>query len=76
MPIYDMKNKATGEIEEMFLTISKRQELLDAGEWVAVVSAPPVISQHGSTLGHTSGDWKNHLERIKKTSAKGSTINT
>jgi hypothetical protein len=76
MPIYDMKNTATGEITEMILTVAKRQELLDTGEWSAVVSAPPVISQHGSTLSKTSNDWKNHLERINRGSGKGNTINT
>ena len=71
-----MKNTTTGEVTEMLLTVAKRQELLDTGEWAPVVTTPPIISQHGSTLGKTSGDWKNHLERIKKTSSKkGNSIN-
>ena len=69
MPLYTFKNKETGELKDMMLSISAMEELKAQGEWAQhFASAPGLISQSGSTISRTSGDWKDHLKRIKKSS--------
>ena len=74
MPTYNMKNKASGEIREMILSLSERQELLDTGEWEQMLSIPNFVSDTQSTLRRAGSDWQEHLGRIKKGSGKGNTI--
>ena len=69
-----MKNKASGEIREMILSLSERQELLDTGEWEQMLSIPNFVSDTQSTLRRAGSDWQEHLGRIKKGSGKGNTI--
>lgn len=74
MPTYNMKNKVSGEIREMILSLSERQELLDTGEWEQMLSIPNFVSDTQSTLRRAGSDWQEHLSRIKKGSGKGNTI--
>ena len=67
MPTYDLKNIKTGEVKEMFLTISKKEEMLASGEWEQkILGAPATVTHTGNIVNKTSGDWKNLLENIKK----------
>ena len=76
MPTYDMKHIETGETKTVVVSIDTMMEMKKEG-WVVVHNTvPPIVSMHGSTLGKTSGDWKDHLKRIKKHSGRGNTINT
>jgi hypothetical protein len=69
MPTYDLRNKETGEVKEFLISISKKEEMVESGEWEQVhLGVADLISHHGSVLGKTSGDWKNKLDQIKKTS--------
>jgi hypothetical protein len=69
MPTYDLRNKESGEVKEMFISISKKEELVSSGEWEQVhLSVPELVTHTGSVLGQTSGDWKNKLDQIKKQS--------
>lgn len=74
MPTYIMKNKVTGKIEEKFLSLSERQELLDNGEWEQMLSTPNFVGDTQSTMRKAGKDWENHLSRIKKSSGRGNTI--
>lgn len=77
MPTFDMKNKNTGEVKEFFISNSKREEMINSGEWEQVhLGVADLVTHTGSVLGKTSGDWKNKLEQIKKGSGRGSTIHT
>jgi hypothetical protein len=78
MPIYTMQNKKTGEIEDMLLSISQMQELVNEGEWEQIIGAPSLVTHVGNIVNKTSGDWKNHLDKIKKGSSRyiKNTINT
>jgi len=76
MPTYSMKNKETGEVEEMYLTLQEREDILSTGEYEQMLSTASFISQHGSTISKTSGDWKDLLKKIKKGSGSGSSINS
>lgn len=76
MPTYTLENKQ-GERKDMFLSISKKEEMVESGEWKQVhTSTPEIVSMHGSTLGKTSGDWKDLLKATKRGAGRGSTINT
>lgn len=73
MPTYDLKNIKTGEVKEMFLTISKKEEMLASGEWEQkILGAPATVTHTGNIINKTSGDWKDLLKTIKK----GATGNT
>jgi hypothetical protein len=74
MPTYDMRNKQTGEVERKTLTLSEREELLATGEWEQELSTPGFVTMPGGTLSRTSGDWKDLLKNMKRTTGKGNTI--
>lgn len=67
MPTYDMKNTETGEIKEMILTIAKKEEMVESGEWTQVhLGVPDLVSHTGNIVNKTSGDWKSLLGKMKK----------
>jgi len=77
MPTYDVKVTKTGEEKEVICSYSSLKEKLDAGEWEQLHKSSALLVTHvGGTLKKTSGDWKNHLERMKKVSGRGNTIKT
>ena len=69
-----MKNKSSGEVTEMILSLSERQELLDTGEWDQQLSTPNFVSDTQSTLRRAGNDWTDHLSRIKKGSGRDNSI--
>ena len=73
MPTYDLRNIETGEVKEMFLSISKKEELVAQGEWVQVqLGTPKIVTQSGGVLSKTSGDWRDLLKGIQKSSGGNS----
>jgi len=77
MPTYDLKNRETGEIKEMILTISKKEEMIASGEWIQVhLGMAADITHTGNIVAKTSGDWRDLLKKIKKGSGRGVNINT
>ena len=79
MPTYDLRNTSTGEVEEHIVSISKKEEMVESGEWEQVhhsVAENRIITQRDGTLSKTSGDWRDLLGKIKKGSARDNTINT
>ena len=74
MPTYTMKNKASGEVTEMILSLSERDQLLDTGEWDQQLSTPNFVSDTKSTLRRAGSDWSEHLTRIKKGSGRDNSI--
>ena len=73
MPTYDMKNVETGEIIEMIISIAKKEEMLESGEWIQKILAPTAMVTHtGNIVNKTSGDWKDLLKQIKKGSGGNS----
>jgi hypothetical protein len=69
MPLYNIRNKKTEFVEEVFLSYSALQELIAEGEYVQVhLSAPSLISHTGNIVNKTSGDWKDYLKKVKKAS--------
>ncbi len=74
MPSYTMKSVETQEVKEMILSLKERDELLETGKWIQMLSTANFISQSGSTLAKTSDGWKDILKTIKGGSGKSNTI--
>ena len=73
MPTYDLRNKETGEVKEMLLTIAKKEEMVASGEWEQVhLSTPDLVTHTGNIINKTSGDWKDLMKKMK-TEAGGNT---
>ena len=47
MPTYNMKNVETGEIVDMILSFSERDELLEAGKYTQELSIPGFVTMTG-----------------------------
>ena len=70
MPLYTFRNKETGEVKDMILSVSAMEELTEQGEWEQIIGAPNMVTHTGNIINKTSGDWKDHLKKIKKASGK------
>lgn len=78
MPTYTMMHKETGEEKDIFCSYEESKKFLEENpDWSRIItSAPSLVSHTGNVVNKTSGDWKNHLENIKKNSGRGNTIKT
>jgi len=75
MPTYDLRNTKTGEIKEMLLTISKKEEMVASGEWEQIhTRAPADVTHTGNIINKTSSDWKDLLKTIKKGATGNSSL--
>jgi hypothetical protein len=76
MPTYTVRNKVTEEEYETICSWNELQELLEVNsDLVQGLSTAKFVSQHGSTIGRTSGDWRDLLKKLKKGSGANSNIN-
>lgn len=75
MPTYTMKNKSTGQVQEMVLSLSEREELLSEGEWEQLLSTPKLVSSVHGTLRQAGDGWKEVLNKVKSGSGKNNTVN-
>ena len=67
MPTYEFYNTETKEIEEHLMSYKDLDKFAEDNPHLEKrISATATISQAGSTLNKTSGDWKNLLTKIKK----------
>lgn len=77
MPTYDLRNTGTGEVEEHFVSISKKEEMVESGEWEQVHrETADMVTHTGNILSQTSGDWRDLLKRVKKGSGRSNSIKT
>jgi hypothetical protein len=77
MPTYDIQIVETGEEQEVFVSYPTLKEKVDSGEWIQKHKATAsIVSDAGSTLSKTSGDWKDLVKKIKKGSGRGNSIHT
>lgn len=74
MPTYNMKNKNTGEMEQMFLSLAAREELLAQGEWTQELTTAEFVSGVKSPLRLAGSEWRNHMTRIKNSSGRNNTV--
>jgi hypothetical protein len=68
-----MRNVTTGEVKEMFISWSKKKEMLESGEWESVhLKMAPIVTHTGNIVNKTSGDWRDLLKKIKEGSGGNS----
>jgi hypothetical protein len=77
MPTYDLRNTATGEVEEHIISISRKEEMVSSGEYEQVhLATAELVTHTGGILSTTSGDWRDLLKTIKKGSGRDNSINS
>lgn len=74
MPTYNFKNNATGEVRQMILSLSEREQLISEGEWTQMLSTPKFVTQTTGTLRQAGSGWKDVLGKVKKGAGKDNTI--
>ena len=75
MPTYDLRNTSTGEVEEHFVSISKKEEMVSSGEYEQVhLGTADLVTHADGILSKTSGDWRDLLKTIKKGSGRDNSI--
>ena len=78
MPLYDIQNKKTGEVKEIFCRYEEKEEALknEGKDWVYIVHGINLAYTSGSAVSKTDNGWKDTLTRIKQASGRKNTINT
>lgn len=76
MPLYDFKNKDTGEIFERFMSVSSKEEYLRENPNIesVVTSAPPLIDPVRLGVRRPDNGFKEVLQRIHE-KTPGSQLN-
>ena len=66
MPTYDFKDKETGEIQELFMKISEKEQFLkDNPNLEQVISAPNMITRRdGDVLKKAGAGWNEVLQKV------------
>jgi hypothetical protein len=79
MPTYDIQNKKTGEVKEIFCSYNDKEKALkkEGPDWEYMIGAPGLQHMIGgqSVLKKAGTGWNDHLRKIKENSGKGNTIN-
>ena len=70
MPLYTMKNKNTGEVEDKMLKIAEMQALVESGEWEQIIGGAALVTHTGNIVNKTPDSWKSHLKSIKKSAGR------
>jgi hypothetical protein len=67
MPLYEFRNKETGEIFEKFMSIASREEYLKENSNIEpVLSAPPLVDPVSVGVRKPDNGFKEVLQRIDK----------
>ena len=77
MPTYDIQNKKTGEVKEIFCSYKdKEKELKKRGkDWEYIIGAPRISFDTIDPIRRAGSGWNDVLTQIKKNSGKDNTIN-
>jgi hypothetical protein len=70
MPTYTLREIKTGIISEVFLPISRMEELVASGEYVQIIGSPKIVTGVGSSLKNTPNEFKDILKEVKRKSPK------
>ena len=66
MPLYEYKNKETGEVITKMLKIAEREQFLEDNPHLEpIISAPTIATEVGGTLKKAGDGWKEVQNRIK-----------
>lgn len=66
MPLYDFRNKDTGEVITKMMSIASRQEFLDENPHLeqVILRAPPITSGHTSVAKMAGNEFKDVLRNV------------
>jgi hypothetical protein len=70
MPTYTLKEIKTGITSEVFISISRMEELIASGEFTQIIGSPKIVTGVGNPLKNTPNEFKDILREVKKTSPK------
>lgn len=78
MPTYDIQNKKTGEVKEIFCSYDDKQKALkkEGPNWEYIMSSPSITTDTIDPIRRAGSEWNDRLKGIKKASGKDNTINT
>ncbi len=76
MPIYTIRNKDTGDVKDMTLSLAEREELLSDSNFEQLVGKPPSIGDSVRLGFRTHDNEFNDLLKTVKKNHRGSTIQT
>jgi hypothetical protein len=70
MPTYTLKEIKTGITSQVFISISRMEELVASGEYTQIIGAPKIVTGVGNPLKNTPNGFKDILREVKKKSPK------
>ncbi len=70
MPTYTLKEIKTGITSQVFISISRMEELVASGEYTQIIGAPKIVTGVGNPLKNTPNEFKDILREVKKKSPK------
>lgn len=76
MPHYTLRNVKTSEEWTVRCSYEEMKEMINDPDVEQVLTFPSMITQHGSTLGKTSGDWRDFMKKIDKNAGRQSKVKT
>ncbi len=76
MPTYDIQNKKTGEVKEIFCSYADKEKTLkkEGKDWEYLIGAPRISFDTINPIKRAGSGWNDVLKGIKKASAKDNTI--
>lgn len=79
MPTYDIQNKKTGEVKEIFCSYADKQKALEAegSDWEYCMSAPSISSEGMDVMKRANnyGPWSDVMAQVKRQSGKDNSVN-
>ena len=80
MPTYDIQNKKTGEVKEIFCSYADKQKALEAEgpDWEYLMSTPNLTTDGGIDVmkrANQHGPWSDVMAKIKRQSGKDNSVN-
>jgi hypothetical protein len=77
VPTYTLKDVKSQEEWDVSCSYEELQTILNEMPDVKqVLSFPNMITQHGSTISKTSGDWRDFMKKIDKNAGSKSKVKT
>ena len=77
MPTYDIQNKKTGEVKEIFCSYSDKEKTLkkEGKDWEYIIGAPGISHDTIHPIRRAGSGWNDTLQKIKQNAGPRSTIN-
>lgn len=81
MPTYDIQNKKTGEVKEIFCSYKDKEKTLkkEGPNWEYLMSTPSITTDGSMDVmkrANNYGPWSDVMSQMKRQSGKDNTLNT